>query len=78
MSSSKRGILERLDASEVIVGDGGFSFCMERRGYGLPISLPTSSRPFSSTLLEDKNLIQQKTLTTNEELHKLAAYAQTH
>lgn len=33
MSSSKRGILERLDASEVIVGDGGFSFCMERRGY---------------------------------------------
>lgn len=33
MSSSKRGILERLDSGEVIVGDGGFLFCMERRGY---------------------------------------------
>lgn len=30
---SKRGILERLDAGEVIVGDGGFLFCMEKRGY---------------------------------------------
>ncbi|KAL9986130.1 hypothetical protein ACROYT_G000217 [Oculina patagonica] len=29
----KRGILERLDAGEVIIGDGGFVFCMERRGY---------------------------------------------
>jgi len=29
----KRGILERLDAGEVIVGDGGFLFCMEKRGY---------------------------------------------
>lgn len=28
--------------------------------------------------MADKNLIQQKTLTTNEELHKLAAYAETH
>ena len=33
MCSSKRGILERLDAGEVIVGDGGFLFCMEKRGY---------------------------------------------
>ena len=32
-SLSKRGILERLDAGEVIVGDGGFLFCMEKRGY---------------------------------------------
>jgi len=30
---SKRGILERLDAGEVVVGDGGFLFCMEKRGY---------------------------------------------
>lgn len=29
-------------------------------------------------ILADKNLIQQKTLTTNEELHKLAAYAENH
>ena len=33
VSSSKRGILERLDAGEVIIGDGGFLFCMEKRGY---------------------------------------------
>ncbi|XP_078378885.1 betaine--homocysteine S-methyltransferase 1-like isoform X1 [Oculina patagonica] len=33
MSSSKRGILERLDAGEVIVGDGGFLHCLEKRGY---------------------------------------------
>lgn len=50
---------------------------------------PTSGRPFSSALREldsqwgnlkvaDKNMIQQKTLTTDEELHKLAAYAETH
>jgi len=25
--------LERLDAGEVVVGDGGFLFCMEKRGY---------------------------------------------
>lgn len=29
----KRGILERLDAGEVVIGDGGFLYCMERRGY---------------------------------------------
>lgn len=29
----KRGILERLDADEVVIGDGGFLYCMERRGY---------------------------------------------
>ncbi|KAK3722802.1 hypothetical protein QZH41_020010, partial [Actinostola sp. cb2023] len=29
----KRGLLERLDAGEVVVGDGGFVFCMEKRGY---------------------------------------------
>jgi betaine-homocysteine S-methyltransferase len=28
-----RGLLERLDAGEVVVGDGGFLFCMEKRGY---------------------------------------------
>ncbi|CAH3139040.1 unnamed protein product [Pocillopora meandrina] len=65
MSSSKRGILERLDASEVIVGDGGFLFCLERRGYvkagySSPILLPTSGRPFSSALLADKNLKRLK------------------
>ncbi|KXJ18991.1 betaine--homocysteine S-methyltransferase 1 isoform X2 [Exaiptasia diaphana] len=31
--SKKRGLLERLEAGEVVVGDGGFLFCMERRGY---------------------------------------------
>ena len=25
--------MERLDAGEVVVGDGGFLFCMEKRGY---------------------------------------------
>lgn len=50
---------------------------------------PTSGRPFSSALREldsqwgnlkvaGKNMIQQKTLTTDEELHKLAVYAETH
>ena len=29
----KRGVLERLDAGEVVVGDGGFLFCLEKRGY---------------------------------------------
>ena len=29
----KRGILERLEADEVILGDGGFVFALEKRGY---------------------------------------------
>ncbi|XP_063050462.1 betaine--homocysteine S-methyltransferase 1-like [Engraulis encrasicolus] len=34
MASAKRkGILERLDAGEVVVGDGGYVFQLERRGY---------------------------------------------
>lgn len=28
-----RGILERLDAREVVIGDGGFLYALERRGY---------------------------------------------
>lgn len=31
--SQKRGILERLDAGEVVIGDGGFVFALEKRGY---------------------------------------------
>ncbi|TSK72156.1 Betaine--homocysteine S-methyltransferase 1 [Bagarius yarrelli] len=30
---SKRGILERLNAGEVVIGDGGFVFALEKRGY---------------------------------------------
>ncbi|XP_063051199.1 betaine--homocysteine S-methyltransferase 1-like [Engraulis encrasicolus] len=29
----KRGILERLDAGEVVIGDGGYVIALERRGY---------------------------------------------
>ncbi|XP_054908432.1 betaine--homocysteine S-methyltransferase 1 [Poeciliopsis prolifica] len=29
----KKGILERLDAGEVVIGDGGFVFALEKRGY---------------------------------------------
>ena len=29
----QRGLLERLDAGEVVVGDGGFVFALEKRGY---------------------------------------------
>lgn len=29
----KRGILERLNAGEVVIGDGGFVFALEKRGY---------------------------------------------
>jgi hypothetical protein len=29
----KRGFLERLNAGEVVVGDGGFVFALEKRGY---------------------------------------------
>ena len=32
-SLQKRGVLERLDAGEVVVGDGGFLFCLEKRDY---------------------------------------------
>lgn len=28
-----QGILERLNAGEVVVGDGGFVFALEKRGY---------------------------------------------
>lgn len=28
-----QGILERLDAGEVVIGDGGFVFALEKRGY---------------------------------------------
>jgi betaine-homocysteine S-methyltransferase len=31
--SGKRGILERLNAGEVVIGDGGFVFALEKRGY---------------------------------------------
>ncbi|XP_029299891.1 betaine--homocysteine S-methyltransferase 1 [Cottoperca gobio] len=30
---AKKGILERLDAGEIVVGDGGFVFALEKRGY---------------------------------------------
>uniref|UniRef100_A0A673IB82 Betaine--homocysteine S-methyltransferase 1-like n=1 Tax=Sinocyclocheilus rhinocerous TaxID=307959 RepID=A0A673IB82_9TELE len=30
---SKRGVLERMDAGEVVIGDGGFVFALEKRGY---------------------------------------------
>uniref|UniRef100_UPI0037E8817A betaine--homocysteine S-methyltransferase 1-like n=1 Tax=Semicossyphus pulcher TaxID=241346 RepID=UPI0037E8817A len=33
MQSKRRGILERLNAGEVIVGDGGYVLQLERRGY---------------------------------------------
>lgn len=29
----QRGILERLDDGEVIIGDGGFTMALEKRGY---------------------------------------------
>ncbi len=28
-----QGVLERLDAGEVVIGDGGFVFALEKRGY---------------------------------------------
>ncbi|XP_075399175.1 S-methylmethionine--homocysteine S-methyltransferase BHMT2 [Tenrec ecaudatus] len=31
--STKKGILERLDSGEVVIGDGGFLFTLEKRGY---------------------------------------------
>ncbi|KAM3611572.1 uncharacterized protein V6R79_020687 [Siganus canaliculatus] len=33
MTSAKKGILERLNAGEVVIGDGGFVFALEKRGY---------------------------------------------
>lgn len=30
---SSQGILARLDAGEVVIGDGGFVFALEKRGY---------------------------------------------
>lgn len=34
MSNSKpKGIIERLDAGEVVIGDGGYVFALEKRGY---------------------------------------------
>ncbi|XP_018427430.1 PREDICTED: betaine--homocysteine S-methyltransferase 1 isoform X3 [Nanorana parkeri] len=30
---AKRGLLERLNAGEVVIGDGGFVFALEKRGY---------------------------------------------
>ncbi|KAM8743761.1 betaine--homocysteine S-methyltransferase 1 [Acanthopagrus schlegelii] len=32
-AGEKKGILERLDAGEVVIGDGGFVFALEKRGY---------------------------------------------
>jgi len=31
--STRRGLLERLDAGEIVIGDGGFVFALEKRGY---------------------------------------------
>ncbi|XP_053726585.1 betaine--homocysteine S-methyltransferase 1-like [Synchiropus splendidus] len=33
MAPGKKGILERLNAGEIVIGDGGFVFALERRGY---------------------------------------------
>ncbi|RMX36655.1 hypothetical protein pdam_00015005 [Pocillopora damicornis] len=33
VTQKKRGVLKRLDTVEVVIGDGGFLYCMERRGY---------------------------------------------
>ncbi|XP_036383201.1 betaine--homocysteine S-methyltransferase 1-like isoform X1 [Megalops cyprinoides] len=33
MAPIKKGILERLNADEVVIGDGGFVFALEKRGY---------------------------------------------
>ncbi|KAL8203771.1 UNVERIFIED_CONTAM: hypothetical protein K2H54_060825 [Gekko kuhli] len=33
MAPTKKGILERLDAGEVVIGDGGFVIALEKRGY---------------------------------------------
>uniref|UniRef100_A0A3B5MJD9 Betaine-homocysteine methyltransferase n=1 Tax=Xiphophorus couchianus TaxID=32473 RepID=A0A3B5MJD9_9TELE len=32
-AQKRKGILERLDAGEVVIGDGGFVFALEKRGY---------------------------------------------
>uniref|UniRef100_A0A3Q4B116 Hcy-binding domain-containing protein n=1 Tax=Mola mola TaxID=94237 RepID=A0A3Q4B116_MOLML len=32
-TGTKKGILERLDAGEIVIGDGGFVFALEKRGY---------------------------------------------
>lgn len=32
-SCFRQGILERLDAGEIVIGDGGFVFALEKRGY---------------------------------------------
>ncbi|XP_055729967.1 betaine--homocysteine S-methyltransferase 1-like [Salvelinus fontinalis] len=32
-AGAKRNILERLDAGEIVIGDGGFVFALEKRGY---------------------------------------------
>ncbi|TKS84924.1 Betaine--homocysteine S-methyltransferase 1 [Collichthys lucidus] len=32
-AGEKKGILERLDAGEIVIGDGGFVFALEKRGY---------------------------------------------
>ncbi|XP_026212471.1 LOW QUALITY PROTEIN: betaine--homocysteine S-methyltransferase 1 [Anabas testudineus] len=32
-AGAKKGILERLDAGEIVIGDGGFVFALEKRGY---------------------------------------------
>ncbi|PWA19728.1 hypothetical protein CCH79_00007059 [Gambusia affinis] len=33
MAPTKKGILERLNAGEIVIGDGGFVFALEKRGY---------------------------------------------
>jgi len=33
MPAEKKGILERLNADEIVIGDGGFVFALEKRGY---------------------------------------------
>ena len=33
ISSKTKGIIERLDAGEVVIGDGGYVFALEKRGY---------------------------------------------
>ncbi|KAL4617517.1 betaine-homocysteine S-methyltransferase 1 [Arapaima gigas] len=33
MAPAKKGILERLDGGEIVLGDGGFVFALEKRGY---------------------------------------------
>lgn len=76
-SPQKRGILERLDAGEVVIGDGGFVFALEKRGYvqagpwtpEANVEHPSAGKNFANLKLKTQRLFLKRKLILSYEVN---------